>query len=257
MSTILKTLKKLEEEKSVLDKGLDLKELVLQDEEGLDSPFEDSRKIILTGAFLLGGLALGGFWVMDKPSENQVAQALGPAKEYLNHPVQLEKQSRPPVPHLGIPLSNIPEHQRPQYYKDNENNFKVFAKEAPKSAERAGVNPPSFNSRTNPIINTEQERDIKEIQSLIAAAKTAGDEPETVLIPSLSSNLSIPGLKVKGIIYFSSGSSSNHIFVSTPKNKNQKIRVGDSIESATLMKIESTGAIFSYRGETVRMNIGS
>ena len=35
MSTILKTLKKLEEEKSVLEKGLDLKELVLQDEENL------------------------------------------------------------------------------------------------------------------------------------------------------------------------------------------------------------------------------
>ena len=35
MSTILKTLKKLEEEKSVLEKGLDLKELVLQDEENI------------------------------------------------------------------------------------------------------------------------------------------------------------------------------------------------------------------------------
>ena len=38
MSTILKTLKKLEEEKSVLEKKLDLKKLVLQDEDnfGID-----------------------------------------------------------------------------------------------------------------------------------------------------------------------------------------------------------------------------
>ncbi len=33
MSTILKTLKKLEEEKSVLEKRLDLKDMVLQDED--------------------------------------------------------------------------------------------------------------------------------------------------------------------------------------------------------------------------------
>ena len=36
MSTILKTLKKLEEEKSILEKKLDLKELVLQDKDSFD-----------------------------------------------------------------------------------------------------------------------------------------------------------------------------------------------------------------------------
>ena len=44
MSTILKTLKKLEEEKSVLQKKLDLKELVLQNKDGLDIDSSISKK---------------------------------------------------------------------------------------------------------------------------------------------------------------------------------------------------------------------
>ena len=60
----------------------------------------------------------------------------------------------------------------------------------------------------------------------------------------------------EGIIFFSPESSSNHIFVSTPKSNNHKMRVGDSIDSATLMKIESTGAVFTYQGETAFLNIG-
>ena len=63
MSTILKTLKKLEKEKSVLEKGLDLKELVLQDEENLffNSPSEAPRKIFLISAILFSGIVLGLF----------------------------------------------------------------------------------------------------------------------------------------------------------------------------------------------------
>ena len=65
----------------------------------------------------------------------------------------------------------------------------------------------------------------------------------------------IPG-SIPSCLAFSSESSSNHIFVSTPKSNNHKMRVGDSIDSATLMKIESTGAVFAYQGETAFLNIG-
>ena len=45
MSTILKTLKKLEEDKRLLEKDLDLKELVLQEDQKLPVMLEISRKI--------------------------------------------------------------------------------------------------------------------------------------------------------------------------------------------------------------------
>ena len=101
-----------------------------------------------------------------------------------------------------------------------------------------------------------QEQGVYEIQSLIASAKALADEPEEIRVPQINKNLFIPGLKVKGIIFFSSESPSNHIFVSTPKSSNQKVRVGGSIESATLLKIESNGAVFSYNGDRVRLQIG-
>ena len=59
MSTILKTLKKLEEDKRLLEKDLDLKELVLQEDQKLPATLEISRK-----NFLITGLILAGIIVV-------------------------------------------------------------------------------------------------------------------------------------------------------------------------------------------------
>jgi hypothetical protein len=255
MSTILKTLKKLEEEKSVLEKGLDLKELVLQDEEKLffDSSSETPRKILLISAIVFGGIAFGLFWAWKgNPPETQMVRASPPNTGYFKNPAPVKNQYVTPVP--GIPLSNIPEQEKP--YQGSENNFYPVEEEIPTKVESIiePAKPPAVLARGNS--QQQQRRDAYEIQSLIATAKSLADEPEEILIPQISSSLSIPGLKLKGIIYFSAGSSSNHIFVSTPKSNNHKMRVGDSIDSATLMKIESTGAVFAYQGETAFLNIG-
>jgi hypothetical protein len=257
MSTILKTLKKLEEEKSVLEKGLDLKELVLQDEENLffNSPSETPRKIFLVSAIIFSGIAFGLFWAWkSSPPENQVARISPPNTGYYKAPTPVKNQYATPVP--GIPLSNIPEQEKHYQSPAVENNFYAVEKEIPNNAERIiePVKPPAVLARGN--YEKQQRRDAYEIQSLIATAKSLADEPEEILIPQINQSLSIPGLKVKGIIFFSSESSSNHIFVSTPKSNNYKMRVGDSIDSATLMKIESTGAVFAYQGETAFLNIG-
>ena len=53
MSTILETLKKLEEEKRLMEKELDLKELVLREDQKLQVTAKVSRK-----NFLIAGLAL-------------------------------------------------------------------------------------------------------------------------------------------------------------------------------------------------------
>ena len=59
MSTILKTLKKLEEEKSILEKKLDLKELVLQDKDSFDIDSSISKKFLWKSCLLLVGTVLG------------------------------------------------------------------------------------------------------------------------------------------------------------------------------------------------------
>ena len=260
MSTILKTLKKLEEEKSVLDKGLDLKELVLQDEEiSFSHSFSETpRKFFLIGGLLFMGVGVGLFWAFQGGlAEKQVARVSPPVMVYSQQPAPVQKQYSTPVP--GIPLSNIPEQPLPQFYQEPliKNNFYAIEKKSPERIpERIiePVKPPSDFARSG--IQQKQEREIYEIQSLIASAKSLADEPEEFFIPQFNNRLSIPGLKVKGIIFFSSGSSSNHIFVATKNSNNHKMRVGDSIDAATLMKIESTGAVFAYQGQTAFLNIG-
>jgi hypothetical protein len=257
MSTILKTLKKLEEEKSVLEKGLDLKELVLQDEENifLNLPSKTIRKICLIGAILFSGIAFGLFWTSTgKPLENQVTRVSPPNTVHYKVSTTLKKQYDTPVP--GIPLSNIPEQEKSYKSPSIENKFYAIEKEIPTYVEKIieTVKPPVVVTKDNS--QKHQTHDVLEIQSLIATAKSLANEPEEVYIPQVNNSLSIPGLKVKGIIYFSQESSSNHILVSTPNSSNHKMRVGDSIDSATLMKIESTGAEFAYQGQIAFLNIG-
>ena len=61
MSTILKTLKKLEEEKTVLDQKLDLKEMVLkEDSVYLKAVSNERNRFFLIVAMLTGILLMGG-----------------------------------------------------------------------------------------------------------------------------------------------------------------------------------------------------
>ena len=255
MSTILKTLKKLEEEKSVLEKRLDLKDMVLQDEDSsyTISSMKTSPRFIWGGTLFLTGVAVTAFWLwVDKPQNSQISSISSASSFKLPLPVPVKKQTSSSVP--GIPLSNIPEQLTPQPYSEPimENNNSSVKKEVPSNKLIKSTNPIAGSAKGA----TQQEQGIYEIQSLIASAKSLADQPAEILVPQINKNLFIPGLKVKGIIFFSFGSPSNHIFVSTSKSSNQKVRVGDSIESATLLKIESNGAIFSYKGERVHIQIG-
>jgi type II secretory pathway component PulC len=98
--------------------------------------------------------------------------------------------------------------------------------------------------------------EINEIRDLIQTATSEAEQPDIYPEKLASRGISIPNLKVKGIIFFSSGSPSNHIFVSTLESKNRKVRVGETVQAATLKHIESNRVVFSYRGETVHLRIG-
>ena len=221
----------------------------------LNSSLKTTRKIFLIGAIILSGIAFSLFWESkEKPPKNQVARVSPTNTVHYKVSTPANNQYVTPVP--GIPLSNIPEQEKPYQSPFIENNFYAIEKEIPTYVEEIieTVKPPVVVTKDNP--QKHQTHDVLEIQSLIATAKSLANEPEEVHIPQINNSLSIPGLKVKGIIYFSPESSSNHILVSTPKSNNHKMRVGDSIDSATLMKIESTGAVFAYQDKIAFLSIG-
>ena len=255
MSTILKTLKKLEEEKSVLEKKLDLKQLVLQDKDSFDIDSSSSQKFLWKSCLLVVGTVLGVFWFWkDNSPEKPVAQLVQTHSGYLKRTTPIKKPIISSI--TGIPLSNIPEQAGSQISHDfkTENQSTKQVKENPeierKVVESANQIVSSMRS------NNSYEKGVFEIQSLIASAKTLANEPEEIQTPQIKSHIPIPSLKVKGIIFFSPDSSSNHILVSNAQSSNHKMRIGDIIDSATLMKIESTGAVFAYQGESVFIKIG-
>ena len=255
MSTILKTLKKLEEEKSVLEKKLDLKDMVLQDE-NISYPISSmkiSPRFIWGGALFITGVLVTAFWLWtDKPKNIQISAIAPTSPIKLQSPIQKTRQTSSSVP--GIPLSNIPEQPRPQSNNKAATRANDYMVEKEVADNRLMIPENSDADIAERAVSEEQG--IHEIQSLIASAKSLANQPDEIFTPKINKNLIIPGLKVKGVIFFSSESPSNHIFVSTPKISNQKVRVGDSIESATLLKIESNGAIFSYQGQRVHQQIG-
>ena len=245
MSTILETLKKLEEDKRLLEKDLDLKELVLQEDHKPRKLLKiSSKKFVPVGQVVVGvliGLAL--VWGLKPSAKNEVApfSQANPAQK----PPSVYKKRFGAT--MGIPLSNISEQE--QRYEENvsENLPPVIETFAP---------PPVLGIRES--FAESEAQGINEIRDLIQTAKLAAEQHEPFAYPVelATRGISIPRLKVKGIIFFSQGSSSNHIFVATSESKNRKIRVGDTVQSATLMHIESNRVVFSYRGENVHLRIG-
>ena len=152
---------------------------------------------------------------------------------------------------MGIPLSNISEQELRQRYEEN------ISENLPSVLE-AFAQPPVLEIR-KPFAEPEAlPREINEIRDLIQTAKLAAEQHEPFAYPVelATRGISIPRLKVKGIIFFSQGSSSNHILVATSESNNRKVRVGDTVQSATLTHIESNRVVFSYRGENVHLRIG-
>ena len=240
MSTILETLKKLEEDKRLMEKELDLRELVLREDQKLQVTAKVSRKnFLFAGLALITIILVVLIFFKRSPNENH--------KTYLP-PAPLEKKLRPverkgSEPTVGIPLSKIPERHQPDKAKVSENPLLV--KKVP------------VRKFLQPVVDSELPKTEK-IRDLIqtAATETEQPQPDSYSEELVSRGISIPNLKVKGIIFFSSGSPSNHIFVSTLESKNRKVRVGDTVQSANLMHIESNRVVFSYQGEVVRLRIG-
>ena len=81
------------------------------------------------------------------------------------------------------------------------------------------------------------------------------EKNNSAIPPKIQSGV-IPGIKVKGIIFFDEGSSSNHIIATTKDNSNLKLRVGEAIHDSILKSIHPNHVIFLSNGVLIEVNIG-
>ncbi|MFQ5674084.1 MAG: hypothetical protein ACE5G9_13455 [Nitrospinales bacterium] len=265
MSAILKTLKKLEEEKSVLDQNLDIEEMVTQGE-ALPPSLMRSRKTGVA-AILLGlvVVALAAYLVLRSAGPESQAARLeparpGPAAPAVNHSPVLQAALTPntaPSP-LGIPLARIPETVKPAESpaeptpRDAEQPPSPDARQALPPAAPPDEVPEALKKNVPPLVPLNEIHAL--IESATRAAERAADQPPE--INPRRNAAYIPGLKIKGIVYLAEGSPINHILVSTPDASNLKMRVGENVLGATLESIQPDRAVFLYKGRLTETGIG-
>ena len=279
MSTILKTLKKLEEEKSVLDRNVDLKELVLKDdlagvleEETGERPWLVSALFFLS--FLLGGL--GVYLWLDKapPQKEPVASMPQKAQRSIEKtpasPSPTKKAALPvPVP-TGIPLASIPGSETgeeilpDEEFLWEEEELEIEFESGPEQAALVEAPMPPA-SEVPPAAEAEAGEnaipvpaEVQEIDAIIKNATQAALETpsEPLPRPTAAANEAPRDLKVKAIIFFDDGNPANHIFVSTPKAGSLKMKVGDEVEGARLTAIAPNRVVFDNLGKPVEIRIG-
>ena len=78
---------------------------------------------------------------------------------------------------------------------------------------------------------------------------------KSATLPTIQSGR-IPGIKIKGIIFFDKDSSSNHIIATTESNSNVKLRAGEAVQDAILKSIHPNHVIFLYHDQFIEVGIG-
>ena len=224
MSTILKTLRKLEEEKNILDQKLDLKEMLLQEETIDAQTIQTERRtfFIILSVVVVLFIAGGIIFYQSVPTDKITTPAIHIPAKILPQP--LSKDSSKLGPFEGVSMSVIP---------SEEEILKPTIKEADKF------------STSNNLEKT--KRPIKSTTTL---------KKNSTIAPLAIQNGYIPNVKVKGIIFFGKGSLSNHIIITSKNNSNLKLQVGNSIQSAVLKNIHPSHVIFLYQDQMIKVGIG-
>ncbi len=240
MSTILKTLRKLEEEKNTLDQKLDLKGMLLKEDTAYPKSIKSERlKFFLLMTMVAGLLIAGGAVFPHWPSSQEVSSS---RKHVLN---KTPVQQPPPFKDLsrlrvfeGVPMDAVSSNEFTTKTKPNERlSSKQSTKLLPKEA---------------PPISTSS--DMEEIETLIRPT-TALAKKKSAMLPTIQSGR-IPGIKIKGIIFFDKDSSSNHIIATTESNSNVKLRAGEAVQDAILKSIHPNHVIFLYHDQLIEVGIG-
>ena len=237
MSTILKTLRKLEEDKNALDQKLDLKGMILkEDVTSKKSIKSDQRKFFLLIAMVTGLLIAGVVFYHLTPNYETPSSP----KHVLNKTQQTIpfKDSSRPRAFEGVPMTAISSNELVSKAEPNKSlPSKPFTELLPEE--------------TTPVSNSSDAEEIKKfMRSTVALTKK-----QSTLPPTIQSG-HIPGIKIKGVIFFDKGSSSNHIIATTENNSNLKLRVGETVQGAVLKSIHPNYVIFFHHNQLIEVGIG-
>ena len=238
MSTILKTLRKLEEEKSLLNQKLDLEQMLLKEDSSYPKLIGSGRWkfFLLIGIAAIFLFAVGVTFYRSAPNyEVSTSNKYSPKKKSIQ-PIIKPQNSPTPQTFEGIPMEAISSNETASNPKN-----KLLSKSFTKllSDDPLPVN-------TSP--------DITKIENLIRP-KANIIKTKSVADLSIQSD-HIPGIKIKGIIFFYNGSSSNHIIVTTENNTNLKLREGEAFRDTLVESIHSNYVIFSHHNQLIEVAIG-
>ena len=239
MSTILKTLRKLEEDKNTLDQKLDLKGMLLkEDTTSQKSIKSDQRKFFLLTAMVTGLLIAGVafyHWAPNYETPSSPKHVLN--KTPTQKTVPFKDSSRPRA-FEGVPMTAISSNELVSKAEPNKSlSSKPFTELLPE--------------KTTPVSTSSDTEEIKKFMgSTVALTKK-----QPTLPPTIQSG-HIPGIKIKGVIFFDKGSSSNHIIATTENNSNLKLRVGETVQGAVLKSIHPNYVIFFHHNQLIEVGIG-
>ena len=254
MSTILNTLKKLEEEKSVLEQTKDIRGMVTQVETGLPVP----RSLGQTSTgwiafFILAVICMGTIWSYidrngSKPESAKIQMVKSqtqkiPAESLVER--KIESVS-------GIPMNLISEDRLPVL---QEKDFKQPAKTNSLLQIAAETNAPKILFPQN--LEREDLIAPVKVDELMASIRGSNPKAHISSKKQKTSTGQIPGLSIKGIIFFGSNSPANYIIGSNASNAKLKLKIGDKIQGAKVDSIESNQVYFSYKGKRVAVAMGN
>jgi len=239
MSTILKTLRKLEEDKNALDQKLDLKGMILKEDVTSEKSIKsDRRKFFLLIAMVTGLLIAGVVfyhWAPNYETPSSPKHVLN--KTQTQQTIPFKDSSRPRA-FEGVPMTAISSNELVSKAEPNKSlPSKPFTELLPEE--------------TTPVSTSSDTEEIKKfMRSTVALTKK-----QPTLPPTIQSG-HIPGIKIKGVIFFDKDSSFNHIIAATENNSNLKLRVGETVQGAVLKSIHPNYVLFFHDNQLIEVGIG-
>jgi len=239
MSTILKTLRKLEEDKNTLNQKLDLKGMLLKEDiTSQKSIKSDRRNFFLLMAMATGLLITGVAFYPWAPNDETPSSPKHVLNKTPTQQTTLSKDSSRPHSFEGIPMAAISSNELASKAEPNKSlSSKRFTELLPEE--------------TTPVSNFSDAEEIKKFMGPTVALT----KKQPTLPPTIQSG-HIPGIKIKGVIFFDKGSSSNHIIATTENNSNLKLRVGETVQGAVLKSIHPNYVIFFHHNQLIEVGIG-
>ena len=239
MSTILKTLRILEEDKNTLEQKLDLKGMLLKEDISSQKLIkQDRRKFFLLIAMVTGLLIAGGVFYHWAPNYEMPSSPKHVLKKTPTQQTIPFKDSFRLRAFEGVPMAVI-------------SNNELVSKTEPNKSLSSKPFTELLPEKTTPVSTSSDTEEIKKFMgSTVALTKK-----QPTLPPTIQSG-HIPGIKIKGVIFFDKDSSSNHIIATTENNSNLKLRVGETVQGAVLKSIHPNYVIFFHHNQLIKVGIG-